>query len=559
MSQAFLNRLTSRINLVLENLDVAGYKNPRSPDYDRQYAEDTLYNTIGPLTDAPRWNPTWKGDSPPPPDFTPGGPAPKWTEEEVIIAMAGDPKYLMKSGYNDHPLAPSHGRMGGAPVFRLAKRVAKQYARGSDKSFIEDMYGNGLIELQRLMQPGYDEGRSAFIPFVIKNIEGVMKHGVGGTKQSIQAAGGDSKDSGVSGIKSVLAATDPEQVRKYANQVKGQFQTTRSHAKNPDNPFGAHSPAFYRISMQYADALETGNPDRIEAARSQFTQLLSDIEESQTHIPGASTGMGQAISTPDRKSSIGISSMDVQNDDESGGSMAGNIAAQEQAQEMYIDPEAVYFILDVALNHDIGKTLANTQYRDAGIAAGSKDGKMGGKLTANELRYVIRTLGAVASNYPGKGTPRSNTKVPRDSLGWWMPGEDPEIEPLPSGGGFWNSIWTRMHNPAMGPTEIAAEMTDEVREFMERGIPTAREIKTKATKAEAVTKVSVDNTRKSALVKFKVIKDLHRSQLALDESVKKALRADGITMFENLDAIDRKLVGLVCEHIVNKLSQTMMG
>jgi len=50
--------IVERINRrlpIFEQAD-ASWKNPNLPDYDRQYAEDCLHHTIGPLTDNPRWD-----------------------------------------------------------------------------------------------------------------------------------------------------------------------------------------------------------------------------------------------------------------------------------------------------------------------------------------------------------------------------------------------------------------------------------------------------------------------------------------------------------------------
>lgn len=572
-----IKRIIRRLNVVENINNNIEWKDPHSPNYDRQWAEDALYHTIGPLTDNPRWTPNpWTSKSEPVPGFAPGGPAPQWSPTEVVYAMAGDPSLLFKPGTKDHPRSPSYGNMGGSPLYRMAMRTARRFARGSDRSFIEDMYGNGFIELSKLMQPGYDEGRAPFVSYVTRNILGAMENGVGGTSQGVKALGGDAErgvydtdaegnrvevgreKTGTSGIKALMSAETPDAARKIANQVKGKFQSTRTGEKHPDNPFGVHSSQFYQVAMNYANALESGDSDRIEAAQSQIAQLQSEIEDSQVFIPGASTGMGQAISTGDRKSSIGVASMDVENDSESGGTMAGNIMGDDGG-DSWIDPESVYYILDIALKYDIGKILGHLpKYQQAAVAAGAKDGKIGGVLTVNELRYIIRYLGPLGSNYPGKGVPRSNTSKPRDSNGWWRPGEDPEIEPM-ANGETWQSIWSRNNYPAMGPTEIKREMTEEVREFAQLGIPTVRTIKIKAgEEPEALTKVAVNTAYKQAVVKLKIIADIHKSHLGLDESITKALASHGFPILE-WDDIDRRLISDACNYIVRGLRKTMLA
>ena len=73
-----MSAIFDRLTYVLaeSQLDNASWKDPYSPNYDRQYAEDVLYHTIGPLTDSPRYTESWSGSATPPPGYQPGGPAP---------------------------------------------------------------------------------------------------------------------------------------------------------------------------------------------------------------------------------------------------------------------------------------------------------------------------------------------------------------------------------------------------------------------------------------------------------------------------------------------------
>lgn len=591
MSKSVLDRINRRLQL-LETTVAVNYRDPHSPGYDRQEAEDALYHTIGPLTENPRWSNSWTSQTPPPPDFSPGGPAPRWTQEEVAVAYAGDPSLLFKAGGMDHPKSPSYGPMGGSPLYRLAKKVSRIYNRGSDKSFIEDMYGNGFIELMKQMQPGVDESRSPFISFVTRNVQSAMEHGVGGTEQGIRAAGGDSK-SGLVGLKSVLSSDDPHRIREIADQVKGKYQTTRSNDKHPDNPFGRFSSTFYRVVMNYADAIESGDPNRVESARSQIDQLSDEIDDSAIFIPGASTGMGQAVSTSDRKSHVGVSSIDAETSNSEGAasSMAGNLPDTSTLDDPddNVDNESLQYVLNLALNYDIGELVGRIPaFQKLLDELGGKS--IGGKMTANELRYLIRSLGRAGAKYPGVGVPRANVNIPRDGKGWWAAGEDPEIEPLPGGGGHWNSIWKRNGYNALGPTEIAAEMTEEVREFNKLGIPTVREIKkknkstgkagVKADVEEVVSKVAVGNTTKAAMIKMKILAMMHREELGTDSDIyaddprgRRAAKGPvaptttgmggpemaesrgryGIPILEGLDRTDRLIIAETCDKIVRHL------
>jgi hypothetical protein len=296
-----MNKILRRLSLaILENdQGNASWKDPYSPDYDRQYAENVLYNTIGPLTENPRYVSEWKGNSTPPPGFKPGGQSPRWTQEEVSIAFAGDPATLFSR--KSSPRSPK-----GSPLYRWATSVAKRY--GQDPM---DLYQNGFTLLAKLMQPGYDEGRSPFISWVSRSIKGAVEHGIGGSLENIKALGGEASKTiggqkvttGQRGIDALLKAKTPKIAKDIANQVKGKYQTTKSHDKNPDNPFGAFSSRFYEVAMNYADALESGDNDRLEAAQNRIEQLRTDIEEAQTPIRGASTGAGEAVSTTSRKHS----------------------------------------------------------------------------------------------------------------------------------------------------------------------------------------------------------------------------------------------------------------
>lgn len=566
--RSILKALNLRFQTIFEEEIDTSWKNPNSENYDRQWAEDALYHTIGPLTDHPRWadkkenkESAWTSPSSPVPGFVPGGPAPRWTPEEIVFAFAGDPNMLF-SGQRNNPRSPEYGNKGGSPLFRIAKKVARYYARPNDRQFIADLYSNGFIPLVRMMQPGFDEGRSPFIPYTIRTIQGVMEHGTGGTQFSIAATGFQSEH-GIVGFKGLLDKNDPNEIRQIADQVKGKYRERPSHDKHPDNPLGKYSASFYRLANQYADALESNNTDSIEATRNQIRQEIDSIEDDNVFIPGASTGLGQAISTADRKTSIGIASMDAPSagsDDESG--MAANMVGDTN-EDSAIDPETITHILDIAINYDLGSIIGKIpKYAQMAVDFGAKGGSIGGKMGANELRYVIRTMGPLGSNYPGRGKMRTKTKIPRDSKDWWEPGSDPEIEPIPiAPGAKWNSIWVRNKYPSMGPTEIAQEMAKEVIEFGKLGIKTARTVKTKRDSRtgkevhEAISKVAVSNTLRSATVKLKFIAMLERDSLGLSESISRHPLLEEI---QTTDIVDRQLIAEACDLMCSKIEYMLV-
>jgi hypothetical protein len=533
-------------------------KSPTTQSYDRGYAEDLLYHTIGPLTDAPRWAESWTSKSEPPPDFVPGGPAPRWSEDEIIYAYAGDPKLLFSRAKT--PTSPHVGGMGGAPLYRLATQVARIYKRDKDQDFISDLYSNGMIALTRAMKPGEDAARSPFISWVHRNILSAMEHGFGGTERDIQARGGKSEKTGLVGIRGVLGETDPQAVRQLAQQVKGQYQGAASHDKHPDNPFGRNSSTFFQLANQYADALDSQDPGAIETSRAALEALSDRISDASTPVLGASTGSGQAISTPDRTSHVGIQSMHAQKED--GASSLEQRLADHRVNDDNSDiaPEEITTVLDIAMKYDVGRYINGLQKRysrmaqEAGAVFNNGKFEIGGPMGVTELRFVIRAMGPAGQHYPGRGTPRSNVAVPREVKGWWRPGEDPEVEPHT--GGLWESIWVRGGFKPMGPTAIAQEMTEELVEFAQLGISTGRQMKTKTGKdgnavQTAMSKVYVNNVYQSGLLKLKLVAALYREEHA-DESDTYAEGLNHLSpvLCEQFDKYDRLLIAEAAERMV---------
>lgn len=655
-----MNKLLRRLSrALLENASDDSWKDPYSPSYDRQYAEDVLYHTIGPLTDSARYTENWNSPSEPPPGYKPGGPAPKWTQDEVAIAYAGDPVALYSRKPN--PRSPKSGRMG-APLYRMASRIAKKY--GQDPM---DLYQNGYTELVRLMQPGRDQLMSPFISFAKRSIEGAVEHGIGGNIEGIKALGGEASKTdkstkakvktGVKGLAALLDVKTGKQAQSIADQVKGKYQTTKSHDTHPDNPFGAFSSRFYEVASNYAQALDAGDEDQIDAARNRIEQLRTDIEDAQTPIRGASTGAGEAISTTSRrhsatyrwtktddgmvwakmrykrlpkgkveeyidlghttdelpdgdyegqlktvKMSKGVSSLDVE--DPTTGKKQ-DLEAAESSSELYDatmsdDPtrtktvqgleesEKIYNLLKIALNTDIsyvisrspklqkiakdyissrGKELFSKQF-DAKTGELKDDLDLGGKLTGNEYRFVLRHLGPLASDYPGKGTVRSNTSVPRGANNWWKQGEDPEIEPIPSGG-MWQSKWLREGTPSYGAEEIQQEFNEEQAEFAKLGIPFKSNVADPTKKSEYIdpktgqvrdiAKKSTDVISRTAIsaAKTKAVAKLTllAKFIALNESSITKL----MPILEGADSIDLRLLAETANRLAASLWRSVMS
>lgn len=625
-----MENIQSRISrrLFLEDT-VEKEKDVHDSDYDRQRAEDLLYHTIGPLTTKPRWSGQWTSDTEPPESFVPHGNAPRWTVEELVMAYAGDPALLSDSGSRDNPRSPKYGTKGGSPLYRAARKIAKHYGKQGDSSYIEELYSNGMIVLLRNCQAGQDQSRSPFISFVSRSVNSAMLHGVGGEARTSSAVHSD-KD--IKGLRAILDETNPNKVRKAASIVGGKFRDERSHELSTENPFGVFSYDYYNLLMNYAGALESGDDANIQNNKSDIRDLIQKIEDYSIHIPGASTGVGQAVSTSDRNKNLSISNINMdhierlartndatvarrlgeivderfrsnnkntgnvssnnpygihspkfytlankladalrikddetinsirdeiqdlmvkiekyKNDaakyakkitsvdvpvDDSGSTLAGSLPGGSSSTEENISDmqEATTYLLEIALKTDISSVLSGSiKYKNIAKQLGAKEGKIGGALTVNEFRYLIRSLGSQASNYPGKGNIRTNIKIPRDSRGWWKPFEDPEIEPfrlqnesispiinIPqalqseyNANSLWRSYWMRNGYKSMGPTEIAQEMTNEVEEFNRYGIPTDRKITVKKNKSEAVSKVAIFTALNAAKIKIMIISDTH--------------------------------------------------
>lgn len=613
-----MSTLLDKINrrLFLEDEGQAEYKDIYSSNYDRQMAEDALYHTIGPLTDSPRWTSKWTSRSEPVPGFKPNGPAPKWTKEEIVYAYAGNPQELHSSRMS--PTSPRYGRTP-APLFRLVRQTARKYARPNDKQFISDLYQNGLIELTRMMQPGYDASRSPFISYVHRTVQGAVEHGPSAaTRGAIRARGGEAAERqfpksyrllgtirnmgsaflervagainrvvesddpygpdlaraaanlmaalesgdedriaaarqsigdlrtkiksniqatsvGVHGLEVVMNTTDPDRLDQLADQVRGKYRHTASHDRNPDNPFSEYSADFYKVTKNLANAYRSGDEEEVEKAKSMVQTLMDRIDDESVTIRGASTGVGQAISGG-RGVAIDVASLDAPADD--GSTRAGEVVGGIDSDKLRAAQDTTKYILRVALETDFQQLLSKSP-RLSSMAQREGIKKIGGPLPANEFRYILRAMGELAANYPGKGNMRSNLSTPRYfGSKWWRPGEDPEIEPIPAGG-IWKAIWIREGYQEMSPIAITQEMTEEVREFDRLGIQHGRPLKGDK---PVVSNALVSAAIRAARFKLRVIAETQRDEL-----------------FESFsDNIDRDLIQECLSSLAKQLDRTLL-
>jgi len=323
------------------------WKDPNSSDYDRRVAENALFHTIGPLTDNPKWTREWTSldakYSQAPPYFVPGGDAPTWTQNEVVYAYAGDPDMLGRF-MRENPRSPEYGGRGGSPLYRVANKIARKYKR-PDKHFISDIYQNGLVALTRLMQPGYDQGKSPFISYVSRTIEGAVENGLSGKTRDVITAGAD--------IKRVLATQDVNEISSYLAPIDGKYKTEKSWDKVEGNPYGPYTSQFYASVGNYLSAIQSGDEEQLDAAVGQLMDLADEIGE-QNYLLGATTGVGQAMSTPNRNvASVNLTSTDLPAGEEGKGTFGDTLAAPKQETQDQITPEIVNYVLNLAIETDL--------------------------------------------------------------------------------------------------------------------------------------------------------------------------------------------------------------
>ncbi len=455
----FYNRLNKALSVLKEQYEETDWKNPRSPSYRRDYAEDCLFHTVGPLTANPTWSTTrWvarASELAPPEGYTPGGPAPRWTEEEVLIAYAGDPSKLFQSG----PTSPA-----GSPLMRLALKISRGGKR-TGRQEISDNYQNGLTELVKLMKPGRDASRSPFIGWVTRTIEGAVKHGVGTTSDV---------RSGIVTMRSMLSAKNAARVEAGLSEIGENYKeySDRRYDRSPENPYGYLTPTVYEFGSNLIAAINDSDEEEIARVKAEIASELERLEVTE-HIPGATTGAFSAISTKDRETKLGQRSIDMPMGDD-GLTIGETLPSVADDLGVYIDQEAVSEILKIGLTVDLADTYASSPDFGGFLSrAGAGIDEVRGVFTPDEYRILLRSLGTLAEKYPGRGKQRASSQVPRDAAGWWKPGEDPEIEPIQTGG-LWRSAWLKTGMRLMSIEDITQELKDEISEFKELGIETAR-------------------------------------------------------------------------------------
>ena len=523
--RSFISRLNSSLSVIAEESfndllltesTLSPWKDPNSPNYDRRYAEDCLFHTIGPLTENPKWSPTeWfprASELPPPEGYKPEGPAPRWTPDEVVIAYAGDPSQLGKEG----PRAP--GRTGGpkdAPLLRLAMRLSRDAKRGGFQNVSEN-YQNGLLELSKLLKPGRDASRAPFIGWVTKSIFGAMKHGVGQTLETQRGVTVLKKMSNIKGPRdaygrlSYKTLLEPaiEKINGYIDIIAPKYQeiTSNKYDKDPGNPYGQYSPYVYKLGEALIWAMQEEDPEKEKEVRAELAAALEKAEALGDITLGMTTGAFSAISTPkdfiyppqrykktgesnfdseeeyqkalrDHKIArreLRSSSIDMPMGDEGNTAAETLVSGGSDDLARFIDQEAVTEIINIALKEDLYDIYGpSPDFQEFLDEVNATPDEVKGTLSPDEFRVLIRNLGSLASQYPGRNKVRSSN-VPRYSEGWLKPGEDPELEEIPESGKTWESLWLRKGMPSQSAEDTEKEFKDEASEFKQLNIPTAR-------------------------------------------------------------------------------------
>lgn len=263
------------------------------------------------------------------------------------------------------------------------------------------------------------------------------------------------------GYKWLLNAKNADDARMILNPRSATF-------KNKANPYDEgnekHTDFIMQKAQEMLDAFEVGDMDTVYRIK----------DEAAAKAP-------KVVRT-------GITSIDAPIGDD-GYSAAETLAAKEESA---VSVDIVNEVLKLGLKGDIipvdilasnkDLIIPKLQEMHAMVLTGGltnlpkpKDLKVDFKkintpFSAMEYRVLIRLLGEMASNYPGKGTMRANLDVIRDAPGWWKAGEDPEIEPIPDENDTWESSWVRNGFKPQRSIDINAEFTDEALEFISFGI-----------------------------------------------------------------------------------------
>lgn len=285
------------------------------------------------------------------------------------------------------------------------------------------------------------------------------------------------------GYRWLLAATKPSDIDLILNPRSATF-------RNKQFPYDIngqreHTDYIIAKAIELQNALEAQDTAKVEAIKLEVydhkpesTRVKLQSIDAQVNDDGHSLAQDLAA-TPDEEAVI---STDVIAE-VLRMALEGKILQMGSDQPLYNinDPNDVASFerevvpLAKQLHQSIAGAGMKNMPKPKGLALDIK--KVSTPFTVLEYRAIIRILGKLAFDYPGKGKLRKHTDIPRDVKGWWQPGEDPELEVIPADEGeheeIWQSIWLRNGCPSMGSKEVCTEFTKETTEFMALGIESA--------------------------------------------------------------------------------------
>lgn len=555
----------------------APWIDPYAPGYNRGFAEDILHHTINPLQPNASYTNEWKSTAfSPPPDFAPGGPAPQFTPEQMMIALAGDPTVAItgqaRTDLEKGRSPRTSGSYGSAPLYRLAKKLA---TKGSRSGSWEDYYSLGLTALSQMLRPGVDSGKGPFVKRVMVDVRQAMLNGLGGTAETMAASGRSSqlhKDHplyGIKGLQSIIDNPTAEQAMLVANQIKPPFDTESSSAKSIDNPFGWYSADIAKACKEFANKVASGDESATAEALNEIKALQERIDLFNTaSSKGATTGMLSTIDTPDRVTKIKTSSLDKPKEGAEGQvtSAAASVPGRAEQEANKLDPGMIGDMIELML-YGYADMIKDTRYMaqltELGLPTGGSSTYDTTKVKDTEYRMLLRILGESAANYPGKGVERSNVKVPRGNPGWYVAGtEDPELEPTTEGEPY-ETPWLRSGMPVLSLDGIRRSFEQEEEELQKLASEGKVAVPGKLTVS---TKLSRDRYN-DVLGKLKAVAIILRNEASetgrkrkAKTEQEKALQAQqsAYNFFNEWDATDRAIVVESLDKLIKSVDRRLI-
>jgi hypothetical protein len=182
--------------------------------------------------------------------------------------------------------------------------------------------------------------------------------------------------------------------------------------------------------------------------------------------------MLSTIDTPDRKTQIKMTSLDKPKEGPEGGvtSAAGSVPERISQETDRLDPGMIGDMIELML-YGYADMIKDTPYfaklTELGLPTGGSSTYDTSKVKDTEYRMLLRILGEASANYPGRGTERSNLKIPRGNPGWFVAGtEDPELEPTKEGEAY-ETPWLRAGMPVLSLDGIRRSFEQEEEELQQ--------------------------------------------------------------------------------------------